>query len=670
VDVEKGKAHRADTDRMAHPERSMIPAWSPDSRWIAYAKQLSNLFRGIIVYSLKEGKTYQVTDGLSDAVSPVWDKSGKYLYFLASTDVALNTGWLDLGSLERPLRRGVYFAVLAKDVPSPLLPESDDEKAASDQKKGKEEEKKKGADSLDVKIDLEGISQRILSLPLPLRNYVGLDRGPTGVVFVTEAPFDFYPEQPEGSPLTIRRWDMSKRKDTLFLANVKSFQVSFNGAKVLYRRGDDWLIAGSESEPKAGEGKLKVDLQMRVDPPAEWLQIYREAWRLHRDFFYVRNYHGVDWNAVFDKYAKLLPFVRHREDLNYILDLMGGELGVGHHFVGGGDVGEIKSTPAGLLGADFAVENGRYRITRIYTGENWNPDLRAPLSAPGVDMHQGDYIIAINGVPLIPPGTPEAALEGLAGKQVTISVNSRSSVEGARNVIVVPVTSESSLRSRAWVEDNRRLVDKLSGGALAYVWLPNTARAGYTYFNRYYFGQQDRHGAVLDERFNGGGSIADYIIDIVARKLRGYFNNPVANHEPWTEPLAGIWGPKVMLINEFAGSGGDMMPYMFRQQQLGPLVGKKTWGGLVGIWDFPSLIDGGRVTVPRGGFFNLQGEWDVENKGVAPDIEVEITPKDVAAGHDPQLERAVQEALRLLKAHPVNLLKEPPPPVRQRPRTE
>jgi tricorn protease len=249
-------------------------------------------------------------------------------------------------------------------------------------------------------------------------------------------------------------------------------------------------------------------------------------------------------------------------------------------------------------------------------------------------------------------------------------VNSKPAAEGAHNVTVIPLENESSLRMRTWIEDNRKYVDKMSNGTLAYVWLPNTAEDGYTYFNRYFFGQQDRQGVILDERFNGGGYIADYIIDIISRKLRGYFNNPVGKRDPWTEPLSGIWGPKVMLINEYAGSGGDMMPYMFRQQQLGPLVGTKTWGGLVGIWDFPGLVDGGYVTVPRGGFFNLQGEWDVENKGIAPDVVIDITPKDVAAGRDPQLEMGVQEALKMLKASPVILRKEPPPPVRVNPEKE
>jgi tricorn protease len=681
VDVEKGTAQRFDTDRRTGVERSMYPVWSPDSRWIAYSKQLPNMFRAIMVYSLSENKTYQVTDGFSDAVSPDWDRSGKYIFFLASTDVGLNTGWLDLSSLERPIRRGVYFAVLTKDTPSPLLPESDDEKGVKEDEnvqdkgkdkvknketdRGKEKDKKHGSDTLEVKIDFDNIINRILSLPLPMRYYTGLNCGPAGIVFISETGLPFYEGQGTGNSAIIHKYDLKEREDKTFLTGVSTFTVSSNGTKVLYRKGEDWFIGGADQATESGEGKLNVELTMYLDPPAEWKQIYREAWRLDRDFFYVPNHHGADWNAVYEKYVGLIPYVRHREDLNYIIDMMGGEHGVGHHFVGGGDISRIESTRIGLLGADISYENGFYRIKKIFTGENWNPDLRAPLSAPGINVKEGDFIIAINGVRLTPPATPESALEGLAEKQVVMSVNSEPSVEGAHDITVVPVGYEGGLRSRAWVEDNRRLVDRLSNGKIAYVWLPNTADAGYTYFNRYYFGQQDRSGAILDERFNGGGFVADYIIDIVARKLRGYFNNPIGTREPWTEPFAGIWGPKVMIINEFAGSGGDMLPYMFHQQELGPLVGTRTWGGLVGIWDFPSLIDGGGITVPRGGFFNLQGEWDVENKGIKPDIEVLITPKDIASGHDSQLERAVNEALRLLQENPVNLQKEPPFPVRQ-----
>jgi tricorn protease len=671
VDIEKGTVQKADYDLMAQPERSMVPVWSPDSRWIAYAKQLPNKYRGIMIYSLAEHKAYQITDGLSDCVSPAWDKDGKFLYFLTSTDMALNTGWLDMSAMERPQRRSIYFAVLAKDVASPLLPESDEEKAVpapsapkktTESKKTAADSKKTVADSTTIKIDFDGIANRILSLPLPPRNYVDLQAGTKGFLFVSETDWYFSPSN--SGTVTVHKWDMGKRKDEVFISNANSFSVSDNGSKVLYSQGPEWFIVASVGKPNPGDGKLNMELKANIDPIAEWKQIYLEAWRLHRDFFYVPNYHGADWKAVYDKYAALLPYVKHRDDLNYLIDMMGGELCVGHHFVNGGDMGETKYVSIGLLGADYTIENNTYRIKKILTGENWNPDLKTPLSGAGIDVHTGDYILAVNGVPLTPPNTPESALEGLAGKQVILTVNSDPTLTGAHNITIVPVESETSLRMRTWIEDNRKEVDKLSNGALAYVWLPNTGEGGYNNFNRYYFGQQDKKGAVLDERFNGGGMIADYIIDILSRKLRGYFNNPIGKREPWTEPMTGIWGPKVMLINEFAGSGGDMMPYMFRQQQVGKLVGTRTWGGLVGIWDFPGLIDGGGVTVPRGGFFNMNGEWDIENKGIKPDIEVDITPRDIDEGRDPQLEMAVKEALEELKKSPVILQKEPLPPVK------
>jgi|WetSurMetagenome_2_1015567.scaffolds.fasta_scaffold00183_2 tricorn protease len=673
VDVEKGTVQKADYDLMAVPERSLIPVWSPDSRWIAYSKQLPNKYRAVMLYNTDGNKSYQITDGLSDCVSPAWDKGGKYLYFLASTDMALNTGWLDMSSMERPQRRNVYFAILSKDGASPLLPESDEEKAvpsaaptavkkAPDTKKSAADIKKPTADTSAIKIDLEGISNRILSLPVPPRNYFDLQAGPKGFLFISETDWTFSPTN--AGNMTIHKWDMSKRKDDVYLTGATSYTVSATGSKVLYSQGEDWFIIAADGKPNPGDGKLKMELKTKLDPEAEWKQIYLEAWRFHRDFFYVPNYHGADWKAIYNKYAALLPYVKHRSDLNYLIDMIGGELCVGHHFVNGGDMGETKYVSLGLLGADYAIESNTYRIKKILSGESWNPDLKTPLLEAGVNVHAGDYIIAVNGVPLTPPSTPESALEGMADKQVTLTVNSTPSLAGARNVTVVPVGSESSLRMRTWIEDNRKEVDRLSDGALAYVWLPNTGEGGYSNFNRYYFGQQDKKGAVMDERFNGGGSIADYIIDILSRNLLGYFNNPIGNRVPWTEPMTGIWGPKVMLINEYAGSGGDMMPYMFRQKQVGKLIGTKTWGGLVGIWDFPQLIDGGFVTIPRGGFFNLKGEWDIENKGIEPDIEVNITPKDVAAGRDPQLESAVMETMKLLKESPVILQKEPLPPVK------
>jgi tricorn protease len=557
--------------------------------------------------------------------------------------------------------------VLAADTPSPLLPESDEEKRDTtppiDTTKAKSGKSKadtaKSAAPAKVRIDRAGLSQRILSLDIPVRSYTSLATAGEGIVFVGEAI--------ENEPgVTLHRYDLAKRKAEKFASPVMRYSLSSDGKKLLYQSGDTWTITGTDAPPKPDEGKITVNLQMRLDPRAEWRQIFREAWRFERDYLYVPNHNGADWDKVYAMYEPWVADIGHRSDLLYLLDLLGGELTLGHTFTWGGDTPAIDTVKVGMLGADFSVENGRYRFKRIFSGENWNPNLRAPLSAPGVKARNGDYLLAVNGTDLKPPTSPYAVLEGTANRQTVLLLNDKPSTDGAWTVTVVPVGDEDDLRTRAWVEDNRRLVDSLSRGKLAYVWLPNTSDQGYEYFNRYYFAQQDRQGVILDERFNGGGYIADYFVDILGRHLRGYFNNPIGARTPWTEPLTGIFGPKVMLINEYAGSGGDMLPYMFHEMQLGPLIGTRTWGGLVGIWDVPGLIDGGYITAPRGGFFDLEGHWAVENTGITPDIRVEQTPALMAQGRDPQLERAVQEALRLLEANPVKLQPEPAPPVRVR----
>jgi tricorn protease len=613
------------------------------------------------------------------------------LYFLASTNFALNTGWLDMSSYERPVTRAVYFAVLRADDPSPLLPESDEEAAqrgATPQRPDSSAradtvrrggrgtgapvsamaaagDSARGAVPVTVRIDFPNISQRILSLDVPARNYTRLEAGTAGVVFFSEVV-----ENQQGQ--TLHRYDVKKRASAPFLTGISFATLSANGKKLLYAapaqpgQAARWGVVNTDGTVKVGDGLLRTDIRALIDPRAEWRQIFREAWRLQRDFFYVPNIHGANWNEVYRMYAPWVEHVGHRTDLTHLLDILGGETSVGHSFVTEGDRPAADTIPVGLLGADFEVSDGRYRIKRIYTGENWNPDLRAPLSAPGIRVAEGDYILAVNGVELRAPTNPYSLFEGTVNRQTVLRVNSRPTMEGSREITVVPIASENALRSRAWVEDNRRLVDKLSNGRLAYVYLPNTATAGYAYFNRYYYAQQDKQGAVIDERYNGGGSAADYMIDMMGRRRLGYFNNPVGERRLFSVPQAGIWGPKVMIINESAGSGGDLLPYMFREAKLGPLVGTRTWGGLVGIWDTQALIDGGSITNPRGGFVNLEGRWDVENVGVAPDIEVEITPRDAAAGRDPQLERAVQEALRLLDAHPVPRVAEPTPPIRVR----
>ena len=657
VNIESGEQTYIDNEGFANPERTLYPEWSPDSKWIAYTRQLDNQFNAIFLYSLDKKKSFQLTDGLSDCKSPAWDSGGKYLYFLSSTDYGLNVGWLDLSSLDRPIRRAVYMAVLSADEPSPFLPESDDEtpdKEKEEEKKDKDEKKE-----VKVKIDFTGIDQRILALDVPERSYRHLEAGKEGTLFYLEAV-------PNEKGFRLHRYILKDREAKKIIDGVSDYTVSFDGEKLLYSTsGGQWAIAGANGDVKAGDGKIKTgDIQMKLNPLAEWKQIFREAWRYQRDYFYVDNVHGLDLDWAYKTYAPWVDYVRHRDDLTYVLDIFSGETSVGHSFVRGGDYPQVKRVPVGMLGADFETANGRFRIKKIYTGENWNPDLRAPLSSPGIDVKEGDYLLAVNGEELTDKMNLYSLFDQTAGKQTRITVNSKPSLSGAREITVVPVRSENALRRRDWIESNRRRVDKMSGGKLAYVWLPNTSVGGYKSFNRYYFAQMDKKGAVIDERFNTGGFIADYIIDLMARELAGYFNNPIGERKPFRAPNAALYGPKVMIINEMAGSGGDMMPYMFRQRKIGPLVGTRTWGGLVGIWDVPPLIDGGTITAPRGGFYNLEGEWDVENKGVAPDIEVEQDAKLVIEGHDPQLEKAVRIALELLKEKEVKILPQPADPIR------
>ncbi len=665
LDVEAGRAVRVDTEGSAHPDRLVRPQWSPDSRWLTYSRRLDNQFNGVFVYHVEKQERHQITDGLSDARLPVFDRGGKYLYFLASTDYALNVGWLDMSSYGRPPRHTVYLAVLDADEPSPLAPESDEEAlAGADAGDGADEdgEGAAGGEAPAVSIDLAGLDQRIIDLELPARAYASLAAGADGTIFYTVQED---PDRPGG---TLHRYSLADREETELIGGVTDVDVSADGKKLLLAlRGDRWLVSDAAGKPDPGEDVLDLGgLRMKVDPAAEWAQIFREGWRYQRDYFYVENVHGLDLDWAWETYSPWLEHVRHRSDLNYLLDILGGETAVGHSFTRGGEIPEVETVPVGLLGADVTVQDGRYRLERIYDGENWNPELAAPLSGPGIDVREGDLVLAVDGRAVTADRNFYSYFDQLAGRQVVLEVADDPSGDDAREVTVIPVRSEEGLRRRAWVEDNRRRVDELSGGRLAYVWIPDTGRGGYTSFNRYFFAQMHKQGAVIDERFNQGGSIADYIVDLLDRPLYGYFNNPVGEKTPWTAPNAALFGPKVMLVNEMSGSGGDMLPYMFRARELGPLIGTRTWGGLVGIWDVPPFIDGGFMTAPRGGFYTTAGEWAVENEGVAPDIPVEMTPRLVAAGRDPQLERAVQEALARLADEAVQHVPQPADPVRSR----
>lgn len=654
MDVASGGVQHVDTDRYAHPERTMNPVWSPDSRFIAYARRLDTQLRVIIAYDTETGERHQLTDGMADAITPVWDESGDYLYFLASTDFGLNTGWLDMTSYDRPVTRGLYVVILDAAGTSPFLPMSDEETddASDDGREGE----------VIVNIDLEGIAARIVSAPnVPLRDYTGLLPGPSGHVFVTES----VPNQPG---VTVRRYSLEDREAAEYATGVATATVSHDRTTILHRSGSTWRATSTAgSPPSSSEGRLSLsDVRVRVEPTEEWAQMLRDGWRFMRDFLYVDNQHGAPWDDVWAWYSSWLPDVEHRSDFNHLLDMLSGEIAVGHSYVRGGDYPELTNPRTGLLGADLSTVDGAYRIERIYSGESWNPGLQGPLAHPGLGVAEGDYIVAIDGHELRAPANPFQLLEGTSGRPVTLSISATPDGSDSRDVVIEPVGNEGQLRSWAWIEGNRRKVHEMSDGRLAYVYVPNTGQGGYTYFNRMYFAQQDRQGAVIDERNNGGGSAADYIVDVMARELTGYFNSRAGDRKPWTQPMAGLFGPKVMIINERAGSGGDLMPYLFRFREVGPLVGTKTWGGLVGTWDTPPLIDGGRFVAPRGGFFDVDGEWAVEAEGVAPDIEVFNAPKDVAAGRDPQLEAAVAEALRLLETGVVEFKPEPPAPIRYR----
>lgn len=667
VDVEKGAPVKVDTDRFEDPSVTLAVNWSPDSKWLTYSKFRENHLRAIFVYSLESGKVSQITDGLGDARYPVFDRAGKELIFAASTDLGLSSGWLDLSSFQHPVLRNIYAAVLKKGEKSPVEPQSDEEKVeekkdtadkSKDADKGKETDKGKEGEKKDEKkdeavkvtVDLDGIGQRIVALPIKPSNYVSLDAGKAGVLFLSEIPD--VPRFEPTTPVTVTKFDGTTRKTEPFLAGINGFGVSANGEKVLYRQGPGWFIAKADGAPKPGDGALNVAaIEILVDPRVEWNQMYREVWRIERDFLYDPNHHGLNIPATEKKYAAYLKGVGGRSDLNYLFDEMLGEVTIGHMFIGGGDIPEAPKVKGGLLGADYKIENGRYRFARIFNGENWNPDLRAPLTQPGVEVKVGEYLLEVNGVDVRPSADVSKFLENTADTQVRIKVGPNPDGKDARDVTVVPVANEFSLRNRAWEEDNRRKVDELSGGKVAYVHVPDTAVGGYLNFNRFYFGQVGKQAAVIDERYNHGGQVADYIIDELERPLR---NCAITREgEKFCSPLAQIYGPKTMIINEMSGSGGDALPWMFKQDKVGPLVGTRTWGGLVGIWNYPPLMDGGSVTAPRGAIYGLHGEWEVENHGIAPDIEVENDPASVAAGHDAQLEKAVQVTLEALKKNPV-----------------
>jgi tricorn protease len=654
---------KIDTNVFYDPDLERDFAWSPDSKWIAFAKYLPNLLHTIFLYSLDGGQSTQITDGMSDARYPAFDHDGQYLYFTASTNFGAGSFFLDMTSDEHRVTRSVYAAVLAADTPSPVAPESDEEKPSEPADKREEDKKPTAEPAKPVRIDLAEFQQRIVALPIPAKNYEYLGAGKTGQIYLLENVSEALTGQ-DNPDYVLWKFDLKSRKTDRLAEHVAAFDLAANGEKMLLGlvtprptgapnagTPSQWVIAPVAAPLKSGEGSLHLSgMEIRVDPLAEWKQMYREVWRIERGYFYDANLHGLDAAAAEREYEPYLASLTSRDDLNYIFQEMLSDITASHLRGGGGTIPRAKRVPGGLLGADFEIDNGHYRFRRIYTGESWNPQLRAPLSGPGVSVKASEYLLAINGHPVNTTDDLDALLEGTADKRVTLRVGPDPADTNARDIAVTPIADEQPLRNLAWIEFNRRKVDQLSGGKLAYVYMPDTAEAGLTSFQRYFFAQVDKQGVILDERFNAGGQVADYVVEVLNRPLLSW--SAFRYGGLLRTPTASIQGPKVMIVNELAGSGGDMLPWMFRYTKAGTLVGKRTWGGLIGVLGFPDLMDGGFITAPNIRIFGPDGQWIAENTGVAPDVEVELDPEAAASGHDPQLERAVSIALEQLRKNP------------------
>ncbi|HEY0346996.1 MAG TPA: PDZ domain-containing protein [Pyrinomonadaceae bacterium] len=664
LDVKSGVSKKIGSEYLYGPSRTrtIYHSWSPDSKWLAYTLSTRANIQTVYAYSIEKNKSFGITDGLSEVTEPIFDESGKYLYFLGSTNAGPVKEWFAQSNADMRFTSSIYLAVLRRNLPNPLAKESDEEKGVTKEEKPKESPKTPEPFS----IDFDGLNNRILAIPLPSGNYSRLRAGTAGQFYYVQSPEDDNPTPGAPERSVLHQYDLNKRKDDSFIPGVSDYLVSVDKKKIMFRSNNAWSIVAVTPKPQPGTGRINVDdIEVRIDPRAEWAQIFNEAWRINRDFFYAPNMHGVNWTAAREKYAAFLPYLTTRGDLNRVIQWMCSELSVGHHRGGGGDtLYTARTVPGGLLGADYSVENGRYRFKKVYGGLNWNPELRSPLTEPGVNVKQGEYLLAVRGQDLKPPTNVYSLFENTSGKIIEITVGPNSDGTGSRTVQVVPVANEAALRNRDWVEGNLKKVDAATGGRVAYVYVPNTAGAGHDYFKRYFFPQAYKDAIIVDERFNGGGQYADYYIDLLRRPLGAYW--AMRYGADLKTPAASIQGPKVMIIDETAGSGGDLLPWMWRKFGMGKLVGKRTWGGLVGILGFPVLMDGGTITAPNFAIWTPEEGWVVENVGVPPDIEIEQTPADVITGRDPQLEKAIQLVMDELKNKPPKDPGRPPYPIKNK----
>jgi tricorn protease len=662
-------------------------SWSPDGQWIAYSLTAANQQRGLWLYDLNGRKATRISELLANDFSPVFDPTGKYLYFASTRheNPTFSQSEFNVATLKMT---GIYVVTLARSAPSPFAPQSDegavesgDQDAARkplDGTKGKEPEKestgsearwKPGA-SKPVKIDLDGLMQRVDRVPVGPANIEQIDARDDRLFYLT-VPSDLIDGKLPGERPALHVFDLKTRKDATVVEGLGRYVISADGTKVLYRLEKNYIVADARARtggaaPSASgasdDGPKTLDLshmRTRVDPRREWGEMFASAWRLERDFFYNTKMNGVDWPAVRAQYEKLLPLVGSRTDLNYLIGEMIGELSNSHTYVGGGDEmpAEVR-VPTALLGADFSLDDasGRYRLAKIFRGDNTRQRYRSPLTAPGLDVHEGDYLLAIDGVELKAPADPYSLLVGKLEGTLKLSVSD--TAEGKRrDVVVQPVKSELPLRELAWTDQNRGLVDRLSAGRIGYIYLSDMSALGMDQFIRQFYPQLDKQALIVDDRWNGGGFIDQIVLERLRRVLVGMGVNRTRAATPIPQQI--LLGPKVCLINHYSASDGDLFPFYFRKYGLGPLMGTRTWGGVRGIRGDWQLLDGGYITVPEDSVYGLDSQWTMENHGVDPDIAVDDTPSDWMSGHDVQLEAGVNYLLEALKKAPTEL---PPPP--------
>jgi tricorn protease len=643
--------------------RGWAPSWSADSRWLAYEKSMENRNGSVWIYDTKTKTRHQATSGFYSDRNPTFDPEGKYLYLLTNRSFSPVYSDFD-NSWSYPNATKLAAITLTKEADSPLATKNDtvaikkEEKKEEPEEKSKstaksksdkdkkedvaKEEEKKDDKPKEVKIDFDNFESRLVILPPDAGNLGGLKASEGKIGYAR------YPNSGSGeNKMALKYYDLEDREEKTIIEDINGYEVSADGKKILVRKGDNYNIIDFAEDQKPEKALPVKDMEMTINPQEEWKQIFTDSWRMMRDFFYDPGMHGVDWNAIRKQYEALLPDAINRSDVNFIIGDMIGELNASHTYRGGGDLEESKDRAVGYLGVDWAKKDGQFMIAKVIRGASWDYEVRSSLDEPGVNVGPGDYILAVNGIALNEYPDPYAAFEGLADKTVELTVNSTPSWKGARTVVVKTMSSETRLRNLAWIEENRKKIDEASNGKIGYIYVPDTGVNGQNELVRQFYGQWNKEGLIIDERFNNGGQIPDRFIELLNRKPLAYWD--VRDGANWQWPPVAHFGSMAMLINGWSGSGGDAFPDYFRKAGLGPLIGGRTWGGLIGLTGMPQLIDGGVVTAPTFRMYNPDGTWFLEGHGVDPDIPVIEDPTMLAKGIDPQIQRAIEEVMKSIQ---------------------